>query len=113
MAYESGTSTSVSKTSGVGLGMAGGRVGVGVAGATTHSTTRSITAQKVAPPQKKTLPRWALILGIMTGPIGVPILVVVYISKSKWNKNEWPKLHSAWQNSWLCHKCGNAFALPG
>jgi hypothetical protein len=128
MAFESGTSTSETTSSGLGVGMAGGKLGLGIGGGTTRATSMSLTAQKVAPPQLQKL-TWAsglavigvlVILNGMTSMSLGTILTGIVIfspgayllySRKKWNKEVYPQLLTQWQKSWLCHKCGNVFVL--
>lgn len=110
MAFESGTSSNVSQTSGVGVGMSGGNVGVGVGGATTHSVSMTAIAQKVAPPQQQKVGCGLWVAGILLLPI-LPYAIWKAMQASKWNKEEYPKLYAKWENSWICHKCGNTFVL--
>ena len=128
MAFESGTSTSETKTTGLGVGMAGGNLGLGVGGGTTRMTSMSILAQKVSPPQLQKL-TWAngltvvglLVIanGITSMALGVILAGIVIFSpgaymiysKRKWNREDYPRLLAQWEKSWLCHKCGHVFTL--
>lgn len=130
IAYENGTSHSSSASSAVGLGMSGGKLGIGVGSGTTHTTSMSLTAQKVAPPQKATLILYAMVAapgllgmlflfgGIDTGSFGMGVFGFaamafgVYVIKQFQKKQaEYPLKYSQWQRSWLCHKCGGTFML--
>jgi hypothetical protein len=110
MAYDSGTSSNVSHTAGVGVGMAGGRFGVGGGSATTHTTSMSTIAQKVAPPQKKSVSAKLWIACLLFLPA---LVVPIYLQfqAEKYNKKEFPKLYAQWEALWLCHRCGYAFVL--
>jgi hypothetical protein len=110
MVYEGGTSSNISQTSGLGVGMSGGRLGVGVGGATTRSTSMTLIAQKVAPPMKKNVPLWLWLVAVFFIPL---LLLPIFLQTkySRWNKQVWPQLYVAWENSWLCHKCGHSFSL--
>ena len=84
--------------------MAGGKIGVGVGGSKTRSTNVSALAQRLAPPDKKSVHFAWFIFAL---PIGIWLAIRAGI----WNKNEYPKLYAQWEGSWICHKCGNTFAL--
>ena len=132
MAFEGGTSTGVSHTTGVGVGVgSGGGLGLGIGGAKTTSTNMSLTAQKVAPPEKMSL-KWMLgiaIFGFLAiysssdvrgsnkfvmilfglGALGFGSYKAYQIFQ--WNRQKHPELMAQWERSWLCHKCGNTFEL--
>lgn len=108
--YESGTSDNISQSTGVGIGMAGGNLGIGVGGATNRSVSMSRIAQKVAPPEKRSTP--SLLQWVICTLIFFPLfflLLFLQIKNSKWNRTEWPRLLDTWENSWLCHRCGHTF----
>lgn len=108
--------------------MSGGKLGLGVGGGTTNTTSMSLTAQKVAPPVRATPILYAMVAspgllgllmlygGIDSGSIGVALFGIaalafqVYVIK-KFIKTqaEYPIKYAQWQRSWLCHKCGNTF----
>lgn len=114
--YEGGTGTQVSTTSGVGVGVGRGGIGLGVGGAKTQSTTTSLLAQRVAPPQKKKVPAWIWLVGLLLlgyYGVGAILLAVLLYRNYRWNKTEWVSLYQQWEKSWLCQKCGHTFAIDG
>lgn len=83
-------------------------------------------ARSVAPPpQKSTNWGWMIIAGIFTVASfgdGYPILGVILAlvticlfqdskESSDYNNNQWPRDYRAWQNSYLCYRCGHYFQL--
>jgi hypothetical protein len=132
MVFDEGTQHLDGRQTGVGVGYSpGSGMGVGVGGGKIKGTTRSVLAQKAAPPQKKQLTAgvivavvgfFVFIVGVSSGSgggiaagliIGILIMAggiyLAYIA-SQYNKNEWPALYQQWQKSWMCRKCGNIFS---
>lgn len=134
MIFQSGTSTSTSHTSGVGLNNDGG---MGVFGAQTSTASSTLLANQVAPPvlKKMTLAGIAMGLGGIfifrgLGEIGSrnnepPVIVLLLIvgfglafigfyffkKNKRYNREEFPRLYTQWEHSWKCHKCGHVFQL--
>lgn len=83
-------------------------------------------AQSVAPPQKKDT-SWGLMIGlglfsffsflddiyILALILGVMAIGAYSSSQeaSDYNNKQWPKEYRAWENSYLCHRCGHYFQL--
>ena len=94
--------------------------------ATTSGTESTALAQSVSPPEQKET-HW--IAMIITGVIalfafmdGSMIAALIFggityaaysVSQeaSEYNDKQWPAEYKAWQNSYLCHRCGNIFVL--
>jgi hypothetical protein len=114
VAYENGASVSVGKSTGVGVGFSGGGIGVGVGSATNTTASMSLIAQKMAPPRLQGMPGWFKLLMIVSVVL-LPLAFVLWFTLGKKIQKENKALHdkqmAAWERSWLCFKCGNAFAL--
>lgn len=109
MAYETGTATSTSRTTGGGFAAVDGTLVPAFGGGTTRTTSMSLVAQKVSPPRVRTVPWWAWLLGVLFFPLGLIIPLVLHFNYKKWNEGEYPKLRLAWERSWICLKCGHIF----
>lgn len=119
----------------VGVGFGGGSLGVGAAGTTTTGGQSSLLAQELAPPQQKqfmqkksiaggcllALALLFLVIGIASASLLWSILFLVLAvfggrlvkqvadQVADFNRDEYPKLMSAWERSFLCLRCGNRF----
>ena len=121
VAYQSGTSSYQSRSSGVDvLGLERSNTAVKTSG-----TSQTQLAQKASPPQKDRytplviifivgwvistaagLSHWIwLILSIAAMILSVYMGYKAY----QFNREEWPGLYQTWQESWICHKCGQIF----
>lgn len=126
MVFQSGTSTAVHDSTGVGFGLGSGGPAVGFGGARTTSTSISSLAAQVAPPQPR--PTWLYKIGVILPfpaftqieekPLGAGIIILIGVVSfvllsrtNRWNKKELPKLVAQWERRWLCHKCGTVFDL--
>ena len=69
--FDSGTAHTSSTTTGTGVGFAGGRMGVGVGVGRTKATTMSTTAMRAAPPAKKSIRLWWLVVLIGFFTLGI------------------------------------------
>lgn len=88
---------------------------------TTSGVSRSLLAQRAAPPEKRKLMTLFVItvigllflrsdggffsLGLfMAGGGGHGLYTAI-----RFNREQWPALYQHWSNSWMCHKCGNVY----
>jgi hypothetical protein len=100
----------------------GGRLTPVLAGGSTTGVQQSNLAKLCAPPAKRGFGKaWAgififyIVLCILTAGvalIGLPLFILVVIGMgvaeakhAKWNTDEWPTLHAAWQRKWVCLRC--------
>lgn len=129
IAYSNGLSDVSTKT--VGVGVSGG--GLGVGGAKTTGTSQTALSQSVAPPSKYSYVKEALIAFLaiplvfdiirkLILPSFIPSISYLiftiaylyfhtYMVAFKYNHDIYPKDLEAWNNSWLCMKCGHRFIL--
>jgi hypothetical protein len=97
-------------------------LGIGGFKTETSGTQQTVLGAKAAPPAKKRY-KWAIILlilgslalgltGLGNKTIGALLIacggILCYLAFA-FNKSTWPGLYKYWQQSWLCHKCGNVF----
>ena len=116
--YDSGTAHTSSTTTGTGVGFAGGRVGIGVGVGRTKATTMSTTAMRAAPPAKKSIRLWWLVVLIGFFTIGIHgvgfVLAIALMCLGGWriysvmsyNRTEWPRLIQSWEQLYQCNRCG-------
>lgn len=50
---------------------------------------------------------------VLTAIVAIATFIFYSISQEadNYNKNEYPKAYKEWQNSYLCHRCGNRFLI--
>jgi hypothetical protein len=113
MAYEAGTSTAESKSSGMGIGFSSdGAVGVGFSGGKTQTTNMSLLAQRVARPVKLPVMFESLFQACSNVPF-LPLLLGMFISPKSYHNfkaNQGvEERYARWDRSWICHKCGHTF----
>jgi hypothetical protein len=118
-------------SSSIGVGAAGGHLGVGVGGTVSTGSQQSLLAQELAPPKKKAigfggcLGCCLLMFGIVcmfagsgsdvifvgTALTGIGILFYwkAHRLSEQFNETEYPKLLAAWERSFLCMRCGHRF----
>jgi predicted nucleic-acid-binding Zn-ribbon protein len=128
VANQAGTHNTTSTGKSAGLGFSGGRVGVAGGVSSTSGQTQTSLARTCAPPEKQKTRSSIFIGGIMVFvalyaasvhwylslivlPLGV-FALKANLAKVKFNSTEWPKLYKLWTESWICHKCGNAYHQP-
>ena len=94
--------------------------------AVTKGNTMTDLARSVAPPTKKEENWWptfvfgalayigfendSTILGLIGGLLAVGGFYSIY-EIDNYNKNVFPVEYDNWQNSYLCHRCGNVFRI--
>lgn len=120
--YAAGTAHTTSRSSGTGIGFAGGRIGVGFGSSVSHGTTHSTQAHRAAPPVKKRYnKRWwiiGLFVVVMSGaghPILSALLPLGYIALAVWrlglvrqyNTVTYPMLYTRWEMMFQCNRCGH------
>jgi hypothetical protein len=83
--------------------------------------SRSVLAQKAAPPEKRRLMAVIVLtlIGLLClrGSGGVAMLgfamtaygVYGLYNSIRFNSQHWPTLYQRWLDSWMCHKCGNIY----
>jgi len=129
LVYREGTTMVDQRTGGAGVGLAGGRLGVGVFGSRTQGTNKTLLARDLAPPQAMKLSGWATI-GVIAGLVlyfaGIAnlnagiffgVLLAVASARYLWRQNQWnqtelPSLYNQWESSFMCSRCGVVF-VPG
>lgn len=126
LVFKDGTSTIKLASSSVGVGFGGGGLGVGAAGTATTGGQSSLLAQELAPPKQKefiaggcllALAFLFLAIGIAAKSLVWSILFLVLVAfggrrfkqASDFNRDEYPKLMSIWERSFVCLRCGNRF----
>lgn len=75
----------------------------------TSGVESSALARSVAPPAKEEASRGKMLAVILA-------LATVYFFQSsseanEYNEKKWPREYKNWENSRLCHKCGNYFRI--
>jgi hypothetical protein len=104
-------------------------IGFGATGGVMTGTNTSLLASRCAPPQRKDAEGplvWWITLAVFGGcavgnnashfspllllPILPPLAIGIsfYRNRKAWNANELPVLQRAWQESYLCLRCGEA-----
>ncbi len=126
--YEGGTSNIDVGT----VGFFGGD-GLGIGSARSRGTTQTMLANRTAPPSKRSyLPGNSLILKVLVVLLAPSIVGAVigtfprplsdllsyavlagvgyyWYTVFRFNRFEWPKLFSEWQQLWFCHQCATSF----
>lgn len=124
MVYEGGTANinTTSHTGGIGAGKGG--LGVGVATTTTSGVSRSLLAERAAPPGKAgylfklffaflafllyVSTEWFSIWKILAFSVLALCAYLIFMGY-RFNSKEWPVLFKRWQQKWICNKCGHIF----
>lgn len=122
--YENGTQNINTKSRSTGLGFSRFGSSIGFGRTKTTGVARSTAAIKAAPPAKKKL-LWFIVMVIVgisfVGSknnvshdyiIGVILLAVggFFLYKNiTFNKKTYPQLYQSWLKSWMCNKCGSIF----
>jgi hypothetical protein len=119
--FQDGTQNINTKSTTIG-GFGSRSLGIGGATTSTRGTSTTILAQKASPPRKASLglPILAIISGFIFLGNSLPIWGILMLGVGfyfgykaiQFNSNKWPKLHQHWQDSWMCHKCGNIYHCP-
>lgn len=119
--YESGTQQINTTSRTVGGGVARGGVGGGAARTTTSGTSRSTLANKAAPPLKKGMGIFIIMIvigvlmlagGWVFKLLGIGLVgFAIYLMRKVlgYNKDEFPTKYNYWLNQWMCHKCGDIY----
>lgn len=126
MAYENGISVSTINSTGVGVGVAGGKLGVGIGKSKGTSNTKTELAKKIEPPKKQSMISIIGICFVMMVIIGNTIgwgffttifagIVIVGGIYGCWdhNKNVYPREIEKWNKQYLCLVCGTRFYEDG
>jgi hypothetical protein len=122
--FDAGTQDISATSRTAGVGGISGALGLGGSITNTSGVSRSVLAQKAAPPQKKKL--MALFVVTVIGLLGLQGSFFVVLAglamvgiggygiynALRFNSQNWPKLHQQWLESWLCHKCGTTYHQP-
>lgn len=101
----------------------GGRLGVGGAKTSTSGVSRSALAERVAPPAKKkyaalVVAAWLFLTlsSVASGAVLTLVALSIFMlcvyaiySAVKYNRHVWPGQYKHWQETWICHKCGNIY----
>jgi hypothetical protein len=123
LVYEGGYSDIATTSNTVGLGVAGGRLGIGAGKTRTTGVSQTAASQKAAPPAKKAYVRpllWIFggyILASLFFPKLNAILPYVWIAGSvawvvqayRYNSGVWPNLKGIWDRSFVCNRCSHTF----
>jgi hypothetical protein len=125
--FHNGTSSINTQSHSVETGGIGSAFGTKLGGVITETkgTSQTVLSQMAAPPQRKPVDKVgpALLGGgglfyygwnnegpmsMLFGSLIIALGVYTLYSAITYNK-KWPLLYKQWQESWLCHKCGNTF----
>ncbi len=125
--FDHGTSDVNTSSKTVGVGIGGGGLGIGGAKTKTSGTSQSVMAQKAAPPLKKKMVFWVVMVlvgimmttGFQSGSMGMGFGGVALLALGGYmiytvvlyNKNEYTALYQTWLNAWMCNKCGEVFVI--
>lgn len=127
--YESGLSNINTKSRATGIGIARDGLGVGVGGSKTTGTSQTVASQRAAPPAKKRYLKplllifggfviLSLFMGGKNAFITSTVNIIYLLTSVGWifhafqyNANVWPPLKATWDNSFLCNRCNEMFAL--
>ena len=126
----SGTTHSVGRTNSVGVASVGGKMAIGSSSGTTHSTSTSALAKKLAAPTRQSdsliLPFIFVVVLVGWIPVAIMGFFGVLVSgglgywlfqrmKTKadaakqYNSEVYPGAIAAWENSFYCHRCEHSF----
>jgi hypothetical protein len=138
VAWETGTSSVTSSTTGVGLAAAGDDLIPIVTSMGSHGTQQTELARRISPPVRRghSLPLVffggsvlsfvliavflvfdkcsapAVICCLLLGVLFTVCVEVILNSREKrYNRTVWATKYSRWKLLWICHRCGNVF-LP-
>lgn len=122
MTYEGGTQDINVKSHTVSVSSINRALGIGGSITKSAGTSQSVLAQKVAPPQRRSLKGAfiAIAAGLFVcsfAGLGGTILGLVLIaagvyfgySAIQFNSKEWPDLLKHWTKCWICNKCGHIY----
>ena len=126
MAYENGVSVSIINTKNVGIGVAGGKLGVGLGHSGGTSTTKTELSKKLEPPEKKSMISIIVYCIIGMAVVGktigwgfftstITLLVVIGSIWERWDyiNNIFPQEMEKWNRQYLCLVCGTRFYEDG
>jgi hypothetical protein len=121
VAHDAGTQGISATSRTAEIGSISGALGLSGSVTTTSGISRSVLAQKAAPPEKRSLTAvlllaligflclrgniWVVTLGLAMMAVGIYGLY----NSIRFNSEYWPKLYQRWLNSWMCLKCGNIY----
>jgi hypothetical protein len=124
VAYDSGTQDISAESHTAGVGSISGALGLSGSVTKTSGVSRSVLAQKAAPPEKRKI-GWLIALMFIgflctRGTIGFVFLGLLVLAGGayglycsiRFNNEDWPGLYQRWMESWMCHKCGNIYHQP-
>jgi hypothetical protein len=121
VAYDGGTQDISATSHTAGVGSISGSLGLGGSVTKTSGVSRSVLAQKAAPPEKRKLMAVLVVTFIgflcLQGTIGVMLFGLALMAfggyglynSIKFNSKHWPGLYQRWLESWMCHKCGHTY----
>lgn len=123
LVYEGGYSDINTTSSSVGLGLAGGRLGVGAGKTRTTGVSQTAASQKAAPPAKKAYVKPLLWIfgGFILASVFVPKATILWnllwiggsiawiVHAYRYNAGIWPNLKSIWDRSFVCNRCSHTF----
>lgn len=124
VAYDSGTRDISATSHTAGVGSISGALGLSGSVTRTSGVSRSVLAQKGAPPQKRNLLAVFLLflIGFLctagtAGWIIAGLAMMAYggyglYNSIRYNREYWPGLYQRWLESWMCHRCGNIYHQP-
>ncbi|MCL2872462.1 MAG: hypothetical protein FWF41_05725 [Betaproteobacteria bacterium] len=126
VAYQGGTSSIQTKSTGVGVGWGRGGLGLGAGKSRTSGTSQTQLAAKAAPPRKRRYAPWGILLfagfliatstsrdhwgWVMMGVGFMVVAVGMILLAFQFNRKEWPGMYRHWLDSWICHTCGKIFS---
>jgi len=118
MTYEGGTQDINVKSHTAGIGSLSGALGLSGSITKSKGTSQSFLAQKVAPPQRRSLKGAliAIVAGLfflgssaIIGFILIAIGCYFGYTAIQFNSKKWPELFKHWTESWICNKCGHIY----
>lgn len=124
VAFDGGTQDISATSHTAGVGSISGALGLSGSVTKTSGVSRSVLAQKAAPPEKRKLMAVIVvtIIGLLClqGSIKVVMFGLALVAfggyglynSIQFNSKAWPKLYQRWLDSWMCHKCGNVYHQP-
>lgn len=124
VAYDGGTQDITASSHTAGVGSISGALGLSGSVTKTSGVSRSVLAQKAAPPEKRRLGAVIAVtlvgLLCLQGSAGVVMFGLALIAfggyglynSIQFNSRAWPVLYRRWLDSWMCHKCGDIYHQP-
>jgi hypothetical protein len=119
--YDGGTQDISATSHTAGVGSISGALGLGGSVTKTAGTSRSVLAQKAAPPEKRKLTAVVILTFVgllcLQGKLAVMALGLLLMAIGgygiyntiRFNTQHWPGMYRRWLDSWMCQKCGHSY----